>query len=238
MIGLEYVLKLWNITQQELADKLEIKQQNIDSWIKGKRKIPKKHLPKLVEIFNIPEKYFQKELKFYDEERIQLMKLYETNDEKELGYGVVDTEWVPNEEFLKIQEENMKKQMIEFNFKREELIEIIQKTIDLDLGNTKYSPSIISSQIYSKNTNLNFIKTFLEVFNNCQGHQKKVLELFFIGFKLLQNNDLSEKVEEDIDQEKLKFIYKVRDLIKQEEKKLRIKDEIIRKEIEKYNHYD
>ena len=40
MIGLEYILKLWNVTQQELADKLDIKRQNIDAWIRGKRKIP------------------------------------------------------------------------------------------------------------------------------------------------------------------------------------------------------
>lgn len=76
MIGLDYILKLYNITQQELADKLGIKQQNIDLWIRDKnRKIPKKHLPKLVEIFNIPEKYFQKELTDIDKLIIQKGKL-------------------------------------------------------------------------------------------------------------------------------------------------------------------
>lgn len=34
MIGLEYVLKLWDTTQTELANKLELKQQNIDAWVK------------------------------------------------------------------------------------------------------------------------------------------------------------------------------------------------------------
>lgn len=77
MIGLEYVLKLFNMTQQELANKLEIKQQNIDAWIKGKRNIPNKHLPKLVEIFNIPVEYFQKELTDIDKLIIQKEKLKE-----------------------------------------------------------------------------------------------------------------------------------------------------------------
>ena len=63
MISLEYVLKLWNMTQQELADKLGIKKQNINYWISGKRNIPKKYLPKLSKIFNgIDEEYFQMKL--------------------------------------------------------------------------------------------------------------------------------------------------------------------------------
>ena len=79
MIGLEYILKLWDMTQQELADKLGIKRQNIDAWIKGKRKIPKKHLPILAEIFNIPEKYFLEKITketeiFMLEKRIEFLK--------------------------------------------------------------------------------------------------------------------------------------------------------------------
>lgn len=75
MIGLEYVLKLWDTTQTELANKLELKQQNIDAWVKGKRNIPKKHLPKLEEIFNIPKVFFQKELLDKDKLTIQQLKI-------------------------------------------------------------------------------------------------------------------------------------------------------------------
>lgn len=75
MIGLEYILKLYDMKQQELSDNLEIKQQNIDSWIKGKRKIPRKHLPKLSKIFKLPEEYFQKELTDIDTLIIQKEKL-------------------------------------------------------------------------------------------------------------------------------------------------------------------
>ena len=75
MIGLEYILKLYNITQQELAEKLGIKRQNIDAWIRGKRKIPQKHLFKLSEIFKLPEGYFQSELSEKDKLTIQQLKI-------------------------------------------------------------------------------------------------------------------------------------------------------------------
>jgi transcriptional regulator with XRE-family HTH domain len=83
MIGLEYILKLFEITQQYLADKLEIKRQNIDSWIRGKRNIPKKYLPTLSEIFNIPVEYLQKEIDDIDKLRLQKIKLM--NDCNKLG---------------------------------------------------------------------------------------------------------------------------------------------------------
>lgn len=84
MIGLEYILKLYNITQQELAEKLGIKRQNIDAWIRGKRKIPQKHLLKLSEIFKLPEGYFQSELSEKDKLTIQQLKI--RNELREYEY--------------------------------------------------------------------------------------------------------------------------------------------------------
>ncbi|WP_061312566.1 helix-turn-helix domain-containing protein [Clostridium botulinum] len=75
MIGLEYVLNLYNMQHQELAEKLGIRKQNINLWIKGKQGVSKKHLPKLSEIFNLPEEYFQKELTELDKIIIQKVKL-------------------------------------------------------------------------------------------------------------------------------------------------------------------
>jgi len=42
---LEYILSLYNMQHIKLAEKLEIKKQSINFWIKGKQKIPKKYLP-------------------------------------------------------------------------------------------------------------------------------------------------------------------------------------------------
>ncbi|HFU4100298.1 TPA: helix-turn-helix domain-containing protein [Streptococcus suis] len=43
MIGLEYILNLFNLQHIELAEKLGIKKQNINMWVKGRQNIPKKY---------------------------------------------------------------------------------------------------------------------------------------------------------------------------------------------------
>lgn len=75
MIGLEYILNLYSIQHQELAEKLGIKKQNINLWIKGKQNISKKYLPILSEMFDVDENYFQKELNDIDKLIIQKEKL-------------------------------------------------------------------------------------------------------------------------------------------------------------------
>ncbi|MGM7637144.1 helix-turn-helix domain-containing protein [Bacillus sp. Hm123] len=75
MNGLEYILNLFNMQHIELADKLGIKKQNINMWIKGKQNIPKKYLPVLEELFTIPASYFQIELTDLDKLEIQKEKL-------------------------------------------------------------------------------------------------------------------------------------------------------------------
>ncbi|BDR67717.1 DNA-binding protein [Clostridium tetani] len=75
MIGLEYILGLYNMQHTELAEKLGIKKQNINMWIKGKQKIPKKYLPVLEELFRIKQEYFTKGLDEIEKLEIQKEKL-------------------------------------------------------------------------------------------------------------------------------------------------------------------
>lgn len=75
MNGLEYILNLYQMQHVELARRLGIKKQNINLWIKGKQKIPKKHLPVLEEIFRLDATYFTKELTEVDKLEIQKEKL-------------------------------------------------------------------------------------------------------------------------------------------------------------------
>ncbi|MBN1071698.1 transcriptional regulator [Clostridium botulinum] len=77
MIGLEYILSLYNMQHIELAEKLGIKKQNINLWIKGKQKIPKKYLPVLEKLFKIKQEYFTKELNEIEKLEIQKEKLKE-----------------------------------------------------------------------------------------------------------------------------------------------------------------
>ena len=75
MSGLEYILSLYNMQHIELAEKLGIRKQNINLWIKGKQKIPKKYLPILEEFFAIKQEYFTKELNEIEKLEIQKEKL-------------------------------------------------------------------------------------------------------------------------------------------------------------------
>ncbi|WP_455544420.1 helix-turn-helix domain-containing protein [Intestinibacter sp.] len=75
IIGLEYILALYNMQHIDLAEGLGIKKQNINMWIKGKQKIPKKYLPVLEEIFGINSNYFNKNINEVDKLEIQKEKL-------------------------------------------------------------------------------------------------------------------------------------------------------------------
>ncbi|MFW2501968.1 helix-turn-helix domain-containing protein [Clostridium diolis] len=75
MIGLEYILGLYNMQHIELAEKLGIKKQNINLWIKGKQRIPKKYLPILEELFGTKQEYFMRELNEIEKLEIQKDKL-------------------------------------------------------------------------------------------------------------------------------------------------------------------
>lgn len=75
IIGLEYILALYDMQHIDLAERLGIKKQNINMWIKGKQKIPKKYLPVLEEIFGINADYFKKNIDEVDKLEIQKEKL-------------------------------------------------------------------------------------------------------------------------------------------------------------------
>lgn len=75
IIGLEYILALYDMQHVELAEKLGIKKQNINMWIKGKQNISKKYLPVLENIFGIRQEYFSKTIDEIDKLEIQKEKL-------------------------------------------------------------------------------------------------------------------------------------------------------------------
>jgi transcriptional regulator with XRE-family HTH domain len=59
----------------ELAERLGIKKQNINLWIKGKQNIPKKYFESLEELFGIKHEFFIKELSEIEKLEIQKEKL-------------------------------------------------------------------------------------------------------------------------------------------------------------------
>lgn len=79
MLGLEYILELYNTSQTEIAELLNIKVQNISRWIKGERNIPEKYIGVLSEKFEIPSEYIIKQVDEIDKLEIQEMKLEHEN---------------------------------------------------------------------------------------------------------------------------------------------------------------
>lgn len=75
MIGLEYLANLYNYQFKDIAEQLGVSKQVVNGWIKERYKISRKHLPKLANIFNVPEQYFQKELTELEKYSIQKNKL-------------------------------------------------------------------------------------------------------------------------------------------------------------------
>ncbi len=75
LLGLEYILGLYNMQHVELADKLGIRKQNINMWIKGKQNIPRKYFSVLEELFGLNPEYFIKELTEIEKLEIQKEKL-------------------------------------------------------------------------------------------------------------------------------------------------------------------
>ena len=71
MIGLYFIRKLYNMSMDELAHNLNITKQTVSKWEKRKIPISDKRLNQLSNLFNIQEKYFQKELNEIDELEIQ-----------------------------------------------------------------------------------------------------------------------------------------------------------------------
>ena len=75
LIGLEFVLGLYNMQHVELAEKLGIKKQNINMWVKQKQNIPKKYLPVLEELFQVNKDLLSRELTELEKLEIQKEKL-------------------------------------------------------------------------------------------------------------------------------------------------------------------
>lgn len=75
MKGLEYIINLRGISITDVGEKLGVARQNVHQWISGARKIPKKYLPILHEIFELPEELFDKEFSEIDKLKVQSLEL-------------------------------------------------------------------------------------------------------------------------------------------------------------------
>lgn len=83
MIGLTCLRELYNLTMQELADKIEVSKQLVSMWESEKKAISKDKLKKLSKLFNQPEEYLTKELSDVEKLEAEYRKL-----ETQLNYDI------------------------------------------------------------------------------------------------------------------------------------------------------
>ena len=192
MIGLEYILSLYNMRHIELAEKLGIKKQNINLWIKGKQKISKKYLPVLEELFNINQEYFNKELTELDKLEIQKEKL-----KKDLKPVITDH----YEKFLVGEEEGFKEVPI---YDKEEM-----NQIENDIEKAKIVTKLKSSMdIVDNNPYMDTYKLFAEIMEKSQ-HEPlvhKTIEALAHYFKVLPNFVSSGEEQDDFEEEILEVL--------------------------------
>ncbi|WP_440971066.1 helix-turn-helix domain-containing protein [Peribacillus frigoritolerans] len=84
MIGLEYIVKEFQMEYKEVANSLGISPQTIQDWIKKRRKIPAKRIEQLSNLFNLPATYFQKELIFTEKGEVTIRYLESISREEEI----------------------------------------------------------------------------------------------------------------------------------------------------------
>lgn len=84
MIGLEHIVKEFQLEYKEVAKTIGVSSQTVQDWLKGRRKIPKQRLEQLSKYFGLPEVYFQKELTYMEREEIALHYLESISGEIEL----------------------------------------------------------------------------------------------------------------------------------------------------------
>lgn len=189
MIGLEFICKLYNKQFKDLADELGVSKQVINGWIKEKYKISKKHLPKLSEIFNLPEEVFQKELTDVEQIEIQQKKIRNELIEYEYQYPDIDQE--TGEEVIVYASQIDQEQEYEDNFLefKKNIIKL-HNNIDATIS-SKFRNGVIDGDI-SLNADLFDAERLLELYEEFVGIIKKgkinrhTIEIILKGIKYYQ----------------------------------------------------
>ena len=146
MIGLEYILNLYNLQHIELAEKLGIKKQNINMWVKGRQNIPKKYLPILEELFGIDASYFGRELTEIDQLEIQKEKL-------EAFLAKIEPDVFRVKGFFKVEKEGWEK------------VDVVGKKRDY----APYEPQPKSQLVFISKIGIALIREIKEAWDGCVG---------------------------------------------------------------------
>lgn len=222
MIGLTYIRSSFNKSMQNVADRLGISKQTVSKWENGQRPIPEKRLNELADLFNLPLKYFDKELSDIEKYEIECIKL-----KKKLGY-YEDNEGnkiinINSNEDMKM---SMQLELIEEKIDSLKVIDKITRImtfedLDKNISSTEQVSNIINSYellsdiILSKKANLNVISNLvysMALYYGAAENDEEQIEKEWGKYPLWMN---------DLYCTNEGFINKVFDLLKEEEERLK-----------------
>jgi len=187
LIGLEYILNLYNLQHVELAEKLGIKKQNINMWLKQKQNIPKKYLPVLEELFGIESNYLSRELTEIEKLEIQKEKL-----KKDLNPVIKK-----HEEQFEIGEIN---DMVKKPIYDKEEMNAIERNIEKAMLVSKFKEAL---DVVDKNPYMNTYKLIVELMGKVQ-HEvvlHKTIEALAHYYEVLPARINSEPEQEEFETE-------------------------------------
>lgn len=187
MIGLEFLLGLYNMQHVELAEQLGIKKQNINMWVKQKQSIPKKYLPVLAELFSIDKELLSKELSEIEKLEIQKEKL-----KKDLQPVVTK-----HEKRYKSSEVN---EVVDIPIYDKEEINSIERDIEKAKLVTRFKEAM---DIVDNNPYMDTFKLIVELMENVQHESvvQKTIEALSHYFEVLPDSISGDEAQEEFESE-------------------------------------
>ncbi len=174
--GLEYIAFLYNVSFTEIANRVGVSKQTVNSWVKGRRPIADKHLPKLSEMFdNIPKEYFEKELSEIDKLKIQRIK-QENNIQQVLQvYTDSRTGEEIGEEMVDDPKQVEYMEHLEYEIRLKEYENKFHKYLNKSTAND------IQEQLYESEDKLNIFNKLLTILNS--GIDRKIINYVLEGIR-------------------------------------------------------
>ncbi|MBY6835999.1 helix-turn-helix domain-containing protein [Clostridium botulinum] len=226
MFGLEFLCKLYNMQQTELAEKVGVSKQIVNIWMKKTRPIPKKYYDKLSEIFGgLDSKYFSKELTELDKLEIQMNKLdneWIAEEYEEEAYDPVTGEYEKdkNGNIIMIKRiatdigQEQYYEMLKYEIDEAKLINRLKQT----LAEIFYKAQLNENYIYGDELTeaysiLNLYELFIKILEK-GGVSRNTLRNILTGISNYQKKDFDENNNNDL-------AVKITNIIKDEEDRLR-----------------
>lgn len=208
MLGITYIRKLFNMSMEDLATKLNVSKQTISKWENNKIAISKERLQQLENSFDIPQEYFQKELNEIDRLIIQKMKMENEIVEIEYEDTVVDEETGEECTVTRTYLDGVDEfylQHITYEIKENELYENIKRTLGNCFNNDEDSRDGGLNDAWNLLEDFQKFADIMNMENVNRNTIRKILKAIYLSYRKGFDSDI--------------FVKKIIKAIKEEEEK-------------------